>query len=57
MIKIILKKFLQCLIAVFLLSIVVFYMARLSPGDPLEAYYGNAIERMNKEQKESAMEK
>ena len=48
MIKIILKKFLQCLIAVFLLSIVVFYMARLSPGDPLEAYYGNAIERMNK---------
>ncbi|MDU4324742.1 ABC transporter permease [uncultured Clostridium sp.] len=57
MIKIILKKFLQCLIAVFLLSIVVFYMARLSPGDPLEAYYGNAIERMNKEQKESAMGK
>lgn len=32
-------------------------MSRLSPGDPLESYYGNAIERMNIEQKERAMDK
>ena len=30
-------------------------MSRLSPGDPLESYYGNAIERMSIEQKEKAM--
>ncbi|SCK04023.1 Nickel transport system permease protein nikB [uncultured Clostridium sp.] len=32
-------------------------MSRLSPGDPLESYYGNAIERMSIEQKEKAMSK
>ncbi|MEN8076515.1 ABC transporter permease [Clostridioides difficile] len=57
MIKIIFKKFIQCIIAIFILSITVFYMSRLSPGDPLESYYGNAVERMNAEQKENAMEK
>ena len=30
-------------------------MSRLSPGDPLESYYGNAIERMSIEHKEKAM--
>ena len=57
MIEIIFKKFAQCIIAIFILSIAVFYMSRLSPGDPLESYYGNAVERMNAEQKENAMEK
>lgn len=57
MINIILKKFAQCIIAIFILSVAVFYMSRLSPGDPLESYYGNAVERMNAEQKENAMEK
>ena len=51
------KKFFQCIIAIFVLSIIVFYMSRLSPGDPLESYYGNAIERMSIEQKEKAMSK
>ncbi|WP_368072652.1 ABC transporter permease [uncultured Clostridium sp.] len=55
--KVLLKKFFQCIIAIFVLSIVVFYMSRLSPGDPLESYYGNAIERMSIEQKEKAMSK
>lgn len=50
-----LKKFFQCIIAIFVLSVIVFYMSRLSPGDPLESYYGNAIERMSIEQKEKAM--
>ena len=57
MINIILKKFGQCIIAIFILSVAVFYMSRLSPGEPLESYYGNAVERMNAEQKENAMEK
>nr|WP_302673966.1 ABC transporter permease [uncultured Clostridium sp.] len=57
MFKVLLKKFFQCIIAIFVLSIVVFYMSRLSPGDPLESYYGNAIERMSIEQKEKAMSK
>lgn len=57
MINIILKKFAQCIIAIFILSVAVFYMSRLSPGEPLESYYGNAVERMNAEQKENAMEK
>lgn len=55
--KIVLKKLFQCIIAIFILSIVVFYMSRLSPGDPLESYYGNAVERMSIDQKEKAMEK
>ena len=50
-----LKKFFQCIIAIFVLSVIVFYMSRLSPGDPLESYYGNAIERMSIEHKEKAM--
>nr|WP_243177449.1 ABC transporter permease [Clostridium hominis] len=49
------KKFFQCIIAIFVLSVIVFYMSRLSPGDPLESYYGNAIERMSIEHKEKAM--
>lgn len=32
--------------SVFLLSIIVFVFARLSPGDPLQAFYGDAIESM-----------
>ncbi len=32
----------------------VFYMARLSPGDPLRAYYGETVERMSTYEKEVA---
>jgi len=32
--------------SVFLLSVIVFVFARLSPGDPLQAFYGDAIESM-----------
>ena len=55
--KVILRKIFQCIIAIFILSVVVFYMSRLAPGDPLQSYYGNAVERMSIEQKENAMEK
>lgn len=57
MVKIIFKKIFQCIVAIFILSVVVFYMERLSPGDPLESYYGNSVERMSVEQKEKAMDR
>ncbi len=51
------KKVIQFVLVIFLLSIIVFYMSRLSPGDPLLSYYGEGIERMNTAQKQAAMEK
>ncbi|MGH4124624.1 MAG: ABC transporter permease [Clostridium sp.] len=47
----------QFIFVIFLLSIIVFYMARLSPGDPLMSYYGEGAERMNTTEKLDAMEK
>jgi peptide/nickel transport system permease protein len=37
------------------LSVLVFALARLAPGDPLLAYYGDALERMSPQQIEAAM--
>ncbi|HSQ88345.1 MAG TPA: ABC transporter permease [Romboutsia sp.] len=53
----ILKKVIQFIGVMFLLSIIVFYMARLSPGDPLRSYYGEGVERMSTIEKQDAMEK
>lgn len=39
------KKLLLFLGSVFLLSVVVFYVARLAPGDPLVSYYGDRTEK------------
>ncbi len=57
MLKDILKKVIQFIGVMFLLSIIVFYMARLSPGDPLRSYYGEGVERMSTIQKQQAMGK
>lgn len=51
------KKVLQIVFSIFILSFVVFYMGRLAPGDPLKAYYGESIERMSTEEKDLAKEK
>ena len=51
------KKCLIFLISVFILSVVVFYVARLAPGDPLISYYGDRTEKMSPEEREWAMEK
>ena len=40
------KKILVFLLSVLVLSIVVFYVARLAPGDPLVSYYGERTEKM-----------
>ena len=49
------KKLFQFLLALFLLSLAVFYMARLAPGDPLRSYYGESVERMSPQERESAI--
>ena len=42
-----LKKALVFIGSLFVLSTLVFYAARLAPGDPLIAYYGDRVERMS----------
>ena len=51
------KKCLIFLISVFILSVAVFYVARLAPGDPLISYYGDRTEKMSPEEREWAMGK
>ena len=45
------KKLLLFLVSVFALSIVVFWISRLAPGDPLVAFYGDRAETMSPEQR------
>lgn len=51
------KKILMFLLSVLVLSLVVFYVARLAPGDPLVSYYGERTEKMSPDEREWAMEK
>ena len=51
------KKVLIFLVSVFILSISVFYISRLAPGDPLMSYYGERTEKMSVAEKEAAREK
>ena len=51
------KKTAVFLLSVLILSIVVFYVARLAPGDPLISYYGDRTEKMSPKEREWAMEK
>ncbi|MDY3997894.1 MAG: ABC transporter permease [Blautia sp.] len=51
------KKLVVFLLSVFVLSLVVFYVARLAPGDPLISYYGDRTEKMSPEEREWAMDK
>lgn len=51
------KKVLAFLVSVLILSIVVFYISRLAPGNPLMSYYGERVEKMSTEEKNEAREK
>ncbi|MEG2165291.1 MAG: ABC transporter permease [Ruthenibacterium sp.] len=51
------KKLLIFLLSIFVLSAVVFYVARLAPGDPLVSYYGDRTEKMSPAERDWAMEK
>lgn len=45
------------LVSMVLLSLLCFYLSRLTPMDPLQAYYGERVEKMSVEEKERAREK
>ena len=51
------KKLLIFLLSIFLLSLLVFYISRQAPGDPLVSFYGERAERMSPEEQEWAREK
>lgn len=51
------KKLLIFVVSIFLLSVVVFYIARLAPGDPLVSYYGDRAEKMTAGERAWAEEK
>ena len=51
------KKLLIFLVSVFILSVAVFYISRLAPGDPLMSYYGERVEKMSVAEKDAAREK
>ena len=51
------QKLLWFVVSLFVLSVLVFYIARLAPGDPLVSYYGDRVEKMSPEEREWAEEK
>lgn len=51
------SKLLIFLASVFVLSLLVFYISRLTPADPLLSYYGERVEKMSVEEKDIAREK
>lgn len=51
------KKVLIFVLSVLILSLAVFYISRLAPGDPLMSYYGERTEKMSVAEKEAAREK
>ena len=53
----ILRKTLVFLLSVWLLSLAVFCIARLAPGEPLMAYYGDRLEKMTVEEKQQARQR
>ena len=51
------KKAAQLVLSLIVLSLIVFFVSRLAPGDPLRAYYGETVERMSVQQLEAAQER
>lgn len=51
------RRIMYFTLSVFLLSVIVFYMARLAPGDPLVSYYGDRVEKMSPAERERAEDK
>ena len=47
----------QMILSLAVLSLLVFLVSRLAPGDPLRAYYGDAVERMSAQQLAAAEER
>lgn len=51
------KKVLAFLLNVLVLSLAVFYVSRLAPGDPLVSYYGDRAEKLTPQERAQAEEK
>lgn len=51
------RRIMYFILSVFFLSVIVFYMARLAPGDPLVSYYGDRVEKMSLAERERAEDK
>lgn len=51
------RKFLTFTVSIFLLSFLVFYISRLTPGDPLVSYYGDRAEKMSPKERAWAEER
>lgn len=51
------KKLLVFLASILVLSLVVFYISRLAPGDPLVSYYGDRVEKMTPQERSWAEDK
>lgn len=52
-----LKKLFTFLFSVLFLSVAVFFISRLAPGDPLVSYYGERAEKMSRQERAWAFEK
>lgn len=57
LLKTIIKRIILFIFVMFVLSIVVFCLARMAPGDPLESFYGDRLETMRVEEQEAARER
>lgn len=55
--KYIMKKIGQLVLTLLVLSFIVFFVSRLAPGDPMKAYYGEAVEKMSEQQLDTARER
>ena len=51
------KKLLVFAVSILILSVAVFYISCLAPGDPLMSYYGERVEKMSVEEKNAARER
>lgn len=51
------RKVVSFILSVWIISVVIFYMARLAPGDPLVSYYGDRVEKMSRTERERAEDK
>lgn len=50
-----LSKAFTFVVSMVVLSFLTFYVARLAPGDPLQAFYGDRVEQMSSEEHEAAV--
>ena len=50
------KKVCGFIFSLWMLSLVVFFMSRLAPGDPLMSFYGDRVEKMSVEERWQAEE-